>query len=49
MTTIIVSLLCKFDAIEHIRAAVRAAEEYERESAPRPSSGIQPECATIGL
>lgn len=33
MTTIIVSFLCKIEAIEHIRAAVCAAKEYERETA----------------
>jgi hypothetical protein len=32
MTTRIISLLCKIDAIEHIRAAVCAAEAYDRES-----------------
>lgn len=49
MTTIIVSLLCKFDAIEQIRTAVRAAEAYERESAPCEPAGTESGCATIGL
>jgi hypothetical protein len=33
MTTILVSFFCKIDAIEHIRTAVCAAKEYERETA----------------
>lgn len=49
MKHIIVSLLCRFDAIEHIRAAVRAAEEYERESTPCPCTGIEPQRETIDL
>jgi hypothetical protein len=34
MTTCIITLLCKINAIENIRAAVCAAEAYERDISP---------------
>jgi len=37
MSTILISLLCNIDTFEHIRAAVCAAREYERELSVKPA------------
>lgn len=49
MTTMIVSLLCKIDMIEHIRAAVYAAREYERESMGSYPDRADPDLQAISL
>lgn len=38
MSTILLSLLCNIETFEHIRAAVCAAREYERELSVKPAN-----------
>jgi len=37
MSTILISFLRNIDTFEHIRVAVRAAQEYEREISAKPA------------
>jgi len=41
MSTILISLLCNIDTFEHIRAAVCAAREYERELSVKPADASE--------
>lgn len=42
MSTILISLLSNIDTFEHIRAAVCAAREYERELSVKPADAGDP-------
>ncbi|UVD57872.1 hypothetical protein NE852_06620 [Rhizobium sp. Pop5] len=47
MSTILISLLCNIDTFEHIRAAVCAAREYERELSVKPADAVASVAAIV--
>lgn len=49
MSAVLVSLLSNIDTIEHIRAAVCAAKEYQRELSTAKPDSLVKEIAAIAL